>query len=96
MRKLGITIELHKINAIINHVNMPENTIERNITTVKRKFTKLFTENQTVKKHRSGHTIEGRNKIDQTKRYTGTNSFATRRRKKNRQTEKNRGTSKKR
>ena len=49
MEKLGITLESDKIITDINRVNNPETMIERNITTLKRKFTKLFTENQTVK-----------------------------------------------
>ena len=49
MRNLGVTLESEKIITNINHMNNPENTIERNITTLKRKFTELFTENQSVK-----------------------------------------------
>ena len=46
---MGITLESEKIITNINHMNKPENTIERYITTLKRKFTKRFIENQTVK-----------------------------------------------
>ena len=49
MRKLGITLESEKVTTEINHVNVPENTIDRNITALKREFTSLFTENRTVK-----------------------------------------------
>ena len=65
MRKLGIKLE-SKVTTKLNHVNMPENTIDRRITALKRKFTRLFTENQTVK-HRSRHTKKEGAKLIQQK-----------------------------
>ena len=49
MEKLGTTLESNKIITNIDYINKTENTIEQNIT-LKRKFIKLFTENQKVKK----------------------------------------------
>ena len=49
MRKQGITLESDQIATNINHVNMPEITIERNIATPKRKVIKLFSEKEIVK-----------------------------------------------
>ena len=45
MGKLGITLESDKFNPNINHKNKTGNTADHDITTLKRKFHKLFNEN---------------------------------------------------
>ena len=49
MKKLRITLESDKISTNVNHIKNSETSIEQNISTVKRKFKKFFTQNQTVK-----------------------------------------------
>ena len=49
MGNLGITHEPDKNSLKFNHINKPESTPDRDITTLKRKFHKVFAENQTVK-----------------------------------------------
>ena len=46
--KLGITLEVEKSNAKINHINKTEKAEDRDITILKLKFHKLFNENHTV------------------------------------------------
>ena len=48
MGKLGITIESKKLNSNNNHINKTGNTADHDITTLKRKFHKLFNENHTI------------------------------------------------
>ena len=48
MGKLGITLEVENSKTKINHITKTGNTEDRDITTPKRKFHKLFNENHTV------------------------------------------------
>ena len=48
MGKLGITLEVENPKTEINHITKTGNTEDRDITTLKRKFHKLFNENHTV------------------------------------------------
>ena len=49
MGNLNITLETDENSPKINHINKLENTPDRELTTLKRKFHKLFTENHPVK-----------------------------------------------
>ena len=48
MGKLVITLESEKFNPNINHINKTENIADHDITTLKRKFRKLFNENHMI------------------------------------------------
>ena len=48
MGKLGITIESKKLNSNNNHINKTGNPADHDITTLKRKFHKLFNENHRI------------------------------------------------
>ena len=65
--KLGITLEVEKSKAQINHINKTRNTEDRNITTLKRKFHKLFNENHAVNNVEVDIQLKERAKIIQQK-----------------------------
>ena len=50
MAKLGITLETDKNGTKSNHIKEREKTLNRDMTTMKRKFHTLVTENHTLKK----------------------------------------------
>ena len=88
MGKLGITLEVENSKTKINHMTKTGNTEDRDITTLKRKFHKLFNENHTVNNIEVGYSIERRSKANPTKGQTNSDPFTTGGRKRDRKTEK--------
>ena len=98
MKELGLTLKTETPHKLINNFNRPDqsnNRTDTDITTLKGKFHKLFTENHTVQKCRIRHPAKRRIETDSTKRETHPYSLITRGRNRNRKTEKNKAISKK-